>query len=66
MTMRDHTLDCAILEATRFIRAARQLRAARKRDKAVGVPVRHPKEAGGAQRASMDLTSALADLRQGR
>lgn len=64
--MNDQTLDRAITEAARFIVQAKRLRAARKRDRDVGLPLRHPVESGAARRASMDLTRALADLRQGR
>jgi len=60
--MKDHTLDQAIIEAARFIKAARELRRVRK----YGEPGTHPRECGAAKRASMDLTRKLSDLRQGR
>jgi len=59
-TMKDSTLDKAMLDALAFLRAARALRSARKRGEGVRVA------SGAAQRASMDLTRRLADLRQGR
>jgi len=52
--MRDSTLDKAMLDALAFLRAAR------KRGEGVRVA------SGAAQRASMDLTRRLADMRQGR
>lgn len=64
--MNNHSLDCAILEAVQFVRQAKLLRAALKRDKAAGIKARHPRESGATRRASMDLSRALADLRQGR
>lgn len=60
--IKDQTLDEAIIEATRFIKAAKALRHTRKH----GEPGTHPRECGAAHRASMDLTRKLADLRQGR
>lgn len=72
--IKDHTLDRAIVEALRFVKAARALRAKRKIDfvdfkgrRYVAPP--HwavSKEHAAAKRASMDLTRKLADLRQGR
>lgn len=59
--MNDHTLDEAIVEAHRFIKAAKALRAANKLSGYF-----NPRESGAARRASMDLTRKLADLRQGR
>ncbi|SDJ59926.1 hypothetical protein [Pseudomonas indica] len=62
--MKDQTLDQAIIEAARFIQAAKQLRTARR---ATGYDFGSlPRESGLARRASMDLTRKLADLRQGR
>ena len=58
--MRDNTLDKAMLDALTFLRAARALRSARKTGEGVRVA------SGTVQRASMDLTRRLADLRQGR
>lgn len=60
--MKRETLDEAIVEASRFIRAAKALRDASRPDN----PGTHPREAGAVRRASMDLTRKLADLRQGR
>jgi hypothetical protein len=60
--IKPHTLDEAIIEAARFIKAARLLRYTLKH----GAPGAHPRERAGAHRASMDLTRKLADLRQGR
>lgn len=64
--MNGPALDRAILEAILFVRQAKALRAARKKSAAIGCAGRHPKESGATRRASMDLTRALADLRQGR
>lgn len=70
--IRDHTLDLAIIEATRFLKAAKTLRQQRRllRD-ATRIDPDHrsprlPRETGSLRRASMDLTRKLADLRQGR
>lgn len=60
--IKDQTLDEAIVEAHRFIKAAKALRDIRKH----GEPGTHPRECGACSRASMDLTRKLADLRQGR
>lgn len=60
--MKRETLDEAIVEASRFIRAAKALRDASRPDN----PGTHPRETGAVRRASMDLTRKLADLRQGR
>ncbi len=60
--IQNHTLDEAIVEALRFVKAARAVRKARK----YGEPGTHPKECGACTRASMDLSRKLADLRQGR
>lgn len=70
--MNDHTLDQAIIEATRFLAAAKSLRARRKLNREAHridpaqPPARLPRESGTLRRASMDLTRKLADLRQGR
>jgi hypothetical protein len=64
--MNSHALDRAILEAAQFIKQARVLRAALKLDKVTSRKAKHPRESGATRRASMDLTRALADLRQGR
>lgn len=64
--MNSHSLDRAILEAAQFIKQARVLRAALKLDKTTNRKAKHPRESGATRRASMDLTRALADLRQGR
>ena len=53
--IKPHTLDQAIVEALRFVKAAKALRA-----QASGA------SHAAALRASMDLTRKLADLRQGR
>lgn len=54
----DKTLDEALVEAHRFIKAAKALRAKRITDTVV--------EHAACKRASLDLTRKLADLRQGR
>ena len=53
--MKPQTLDQAIIEAMRFVKAAKAYRAYQD-----GV------NSGAVKRASMDLTRKLADLRQGR
>lgn len=72
--IKDQTLDEAIIEIARALKALKKLRAARKAaffDHA-GRPYRTPPhwtvraEHAAAKRASMDLTRKLADLRQGR
>lgn len=63
--IKDHTLDRAIIEALRFVKAARALRNERKAKRATPWRVGFVTSAA-AKRASMDLTRALADLRQGR
>lgn len=68
--IKDHTLDEAIIEIARTLKALKKLRAARK----IG-PAELREKTGqytevalhaAAKRASMDLTRKLADLRQGR
>lgn len=72
----DKTLDEALVEAHRFIKAAMALRAARKALRAAGEAAyadggklyyfgAHAEHAA-CKRASLDLTRKLADLRQGR
>lgn len=72
----DKTLDEAMVEAARFLKAAKALRAARKEAK-VGlmytVGSDHwciqrdcAKQHAACKRASLDLTHKLADLRAGR
>lgn len=58
--IQDHTLDQAILEALRFVKAAKALRAVKRGGWHPGV------QGAAVTRASMDLTRKLADLRQGR
>jgi hypothetical protein len=65
----DKTLDEALVEAHRFIKAAKALRAKRKAAESVRIEwaitdtvVEH----AACKRASLDLTRKLADLRQGR
>lgn len=68
--MRDHTIDEALVELARTMKALKALRAARK-----ATPVERRTstghwstvaESGAAKRASLDLTRKLADLRAGR
>lgn len=71
----DQTLDQAIIEALRFVKAAKALRASQKlgndsqaaevRVKATGHWTTTA-EHSAAKRASLDLTRKLADLRAGR
>jgi hypothetical protein len=63
--MAERTLDAAIAEAERFLVAARRLQEreiSRGRDD--GRLIWHSKESGACRRACLDLTRALADLRQ--
>lgn len=64
-----NTLDEAIIEAHRFIKAAKALRA-RQREKELSPeqwrPFDDSVQHAAALRASMDLTRKLADLRQSR
>jgi len=60
--MKDQTLDTAIAEANRFLAKARGYKAAIK-DKQYAWS---SSERAAVLRSSMDLTRALADLRQGR
>lgn len=68
--MRVATLDEAIAEAQRFIKAASTLRTLIENAPNVrsfhGAVVGSPREQGAVKRASMDLTRKLADLRAGR
>ena len=62
--MRDHTLDEAIVEAARFIKAAKKLRELRK----YGFDHAHElgKHKAEVERAALDCRYKLADLRAGR
>lgn len=70
--MKDHTLDEAILEAARFIKAAKKLRALQKVCLGQTVENRHHfnhaigKRKAEVERAALDCRYKLADLRQGR
>ncbi len=71
--MQHQTLSKAVAEAERFLRAARALQRVEKTDPVATLAQSHghlsgyhPRESGAVMRASMDLTRALADLRQGR
>lgn len=71
--MRHTTLSSAIAEAERFLRAARKLQQVDRQDPVDAlcqtmkvVSYNHPVERGMVMRSSMDLSRALADLRQGR
>ena len=69
--IKDQTLDEAIIEAARFIKAAKELRAARKTAQAVNgscswFSPQQAKEHAACKRASLDLTRKLADMRTGR
>lgn len=65
MAIKEQTLDLAIVEAMRFIKAAKKLRDQGKvwklSDEYEGGAL-----AASCTRASMDLTKTLADLRKGR
>lgn len=63
--IQDKTIDLALIECMRTLKALRSLRAARKH----GPHYRRftlTVETAAAKRASLDLTRTLADLRQGR
>lgn len=73
----DKTLDEALVEAHRFIKAAKALRAKRKAESHDHLGRRYGNaeaicrrvcsiEHAACKRASLDLTRKLADLRQGR
>lgn len=68
--IQDKTLDEAMVEAARFLKAAKALRAARKEAIAAGTfgcwSDGTPRESAACKRASLDLTHKLADLRAGR
>lgn len=72
--IKDQTLDEAIIEIARTLKALKKLRAKRKAEffDHAGRPYMTPPhhlvsiEHAAAKRASMDLTRKLADLRQGR
>ena len=73
--MKLKNLTTAIAEAQRFIERAEKLRDLHAYDQEHVQPhyqhlndyvTGHPREAGAAQRASMDLTRALSTLRQDR
>lgn len=71
--IKDQTLDEAIIEIARTLKALKRLRAKRKVDRAAPWFATNPEaysrpriEHATALRASMDLSRKLADLRQGR
>ena len=64
--MQPETIAAAIEEAERFIRRAKAYQRAEDRSLPGYNPGTNPRESGALRRASMDLTRALADLRQGR
>lgn len=67
--IKDQTLDEAIVEAMRFVKAAKALRAKRKATKERADqwrPHNEVVEHAACKRASLDLTRKLADLRAGR
>ena len=63
--MRDHTLDEAIVEAARFIKAAKKLRAERHKQPSEGW-AKHGRLNAEVERAALDCRYKLADLRAGR
>lgn len=65
MAMEKETLKVCIEEAERFLKRAKELEEVAG-DKYWGYYCCHPKEQAAVLRSSMDLTRALADLRQGR
>lgn len=64
--MNQETLMCCINEAERFIDRAHELDDLLREQAADKYTWLNPRESGAVRRASMDLTRALADLRQGR
>lgn len=71
--MRHTSLTNAIAEAERFLRRARHLQSAQRQEPVHSLAAINdhvdgstPRESGAVKRASMDLSRALADLRQGR
>ena len=56
-------IDAAMVEAIRFINAARAWREALLRVDKLGYHFSRSKEGGACKRASMDLTRSLAELR---
>lgn len=65
--MRDHTLDEAIVEAARFIKAAKKLRAALKaRGQTITYSPPNRRLNAEVERAALDCRYKLADLRAGR
>lgn len=65
MAMKKETLKVCIEEAERFLKRAQELEGAEDGKDAEGYYY-NPKEQAAVLRSSMDLTRALADLRQGR
>lgn len=64
--MKMQTIDAAIAEARRFLQRAEELKQAEDKDSKLYCPGTKPRQTGALRRASMDLTRALADMRQGR
>ena len=62
--MKDETIQVAADEAMRFIRRVARYEEAKKENALIGVC--GSREGGDLRRSSMDLTRALADMRQGR
>ena len=65
MTMMKETLRVCVEEAERFLKRAKELEEVGKNRDVEGYYHNH-KEQAAVLRSSMDLTRALADLRQGR
>ena len=63
--MKDETIQVAADEAMRFIRRVARYEEAKKENALIGV-YGGSREGGDLRRSSMDLTRALADMRQGR
>jgi len=62
--MRDETIQIAADEARRFLKRVRAYQKRRTHDNMMLIV--GSREAGDVRRSSMDLTRALADMRQGR
>ena len=64
--MNQKAIDQAVTEAKRFLNRVALMEKVVKSQKTDDYSWLNPKETGAVRRASMDLTRALADLRQGR
>jgi len=63
--MKDYSIELAAAEARRFLKRVARYEEAKKENALIGV-YGGSREGGDLRRSSMDLTRALADMRQGR